>query len=588
MGTVISVPGGTNVYIRQNGDNVQWSSNQNEWSNIIFPCTLTNSNTTLGFVNVNFTTNIILNSASAYFNCTSDKIQIGSETLNPDGSRPKIIIDNVTDYPGLIQNSSSNYIYVFNLEVLSNSSTLAQFGGWVCQQQFSDNASNNYVINCYSKGDITNIQSGGIVGYLAASNGGSLTVLGCSFSGSINSVGGGGIVSSRAGFSGGSVLINSCWTTGVINANDAGGIIGQESHNAIITNCYSQGSIIGNDAGGICGRTPGLTSCTISNCYSFGIISGNNSGGICGSVIPEIGINSTCTITNCYSIGNISGSNNSGGIIGVVSISAGGNYTVTITNCYTSGTTTGDIGYIVATYNDVSGSVGGLDYSNCFSEAFTNSPGGSWISSNADTVLTGTPSSYIGVTWVNVGINQPYELYNMGYSPYSLTNISSQNLTRNISITLMASDSTRFGLTTTSYSIIDITGGDSSSYGTITINPTTGKISTTSETVQGTYTLYVRNTGSYNYSTVILTVLPGVFLVTPYKKIIRVPYINTPSFQSTIENLKTEIYNQIGMPQNTICLTFKGRILEDSRMISFYNIQSNDTLHISLRHPKKG
>jgi len=129
MGTVISVPGGTNVYIRQNGDNVQWSSNQNEWSNIIFPCTLTNSNTTLGFVNVNFTTNIILNSASAYFNCTSDKIQIGSETLNPDGSRPKIIIDNVTDYPGLIQNSSSNYIYVFNLEVLSNSSTLAQFGG---------------------------------------------------------------------------------------------------------------------------------------------------------------------------------------------------------------------------------------------------------------------------------------------------------------------------------------------------------------------------------------------------------------------------------------------------------------------------
>jgi len=444
------------------------------------------------------------------------------------------------------------------------------------------------VINCYSKGDITNIQSGGIVGYLAASNGGSLTVLGCSFSGSINSVGGGGIVSSRAGFSGGSVLINSCWTTGVINANDAGGIIGQESHNAIITNCYSQGSIIGNDAGGICGRTPGLTSCTISNCYSFGIISGNNSGGICGSVIPEIGINSTCTITNCYSIGNISGSNNSGGIIGVVSISAGGNYTVTITNCYTSGTTTGDIGYIVATYNDVSGSVGGLDYSNCFSEAFTNSPGGSWISSNADTVLTGTPSSYIGVTWVNVGINQPYELYNMGYSPYSLTNISSQNLTRNISITLMASDSTRFGLTTTSYSIIDITGGDSSSYGTITINPTTGKISTTSETVQGTYTLYVRNTGSYNYSTVILTVLPGVFLVTPYKKIIRVPYINTPSFQSTIENLKTEIYNQIGMPQNTICLTFKGRILEDSRMISFYNIQSNDTLHISLRHPKKG
>lgn len=590
MGTNISVLGGTNVYIRQDDSNVQWSSNQKDWSNIIFPCSLSNSNTALGVVKVNFITNITLNSSNAYFNCTSDKIQIGSETLNVDGSRPKIFIDNVIDYPGLIKNfngsGSYNYVYVYNLEVLSNSSTLAQFGGWVCQQQFSYNASDNYIINCYSNGDLTNDDSGGIIGYSAASNGGSLTVIGCSFSGSINSSGGGGIVSSSAGINSGSVLINSCWTTGVINANDAGGIIGQESHNAIITNCYSQGSIIGNDAGGICGRTPGLTSCTISNCYSVGIISGNNSGGICGSVIPEFGITCTCTITNCYSLGNISGINNAGGIIGVVSESFGGSYTVIITNCYTSGTTTGDIGYIVANYNDVSGAIGGLSYfSNCFSEAFTNPLGGSWVSANADTVLTGTPSSYIGETWVNVGINQPYEIYNMGYTPYSLTNISSQNLNRNI---LMASDSTRFGLTTTSYSIIDITGGDSGSYGTITINPTTGKISTRSETVQGTYTLYIRNTGSYNYSTVVLTVLPGVFLVTPYKKIIRVPYINTSSFQYTIENLKTEIYNQIGMPQNTICLTFKGRILEDNRMISFYNIQSNDTLHISLRHPKKG
>jgi hypothetical protein len=80
----------------------------------------------------------------------------------------------------------------------------------------------------------------------------------------------------------------------------------------------------------------------------------------------------------------------------------------------------------------------------------------------------------------------------------------------------------------------------------------------------------------------------SIFVMTLYKKVITVPYTNTPSFQSTIENIKTEIYNQIGMPQNTICLTFKGRILEDSRMLSFYNIQSNDTLHISLRHPKKG
>jgi hypothetical protein len=587
MGTTISVPGEKNVYIRQNDSNVQWSSNQNDWSNIIFPCTISNSNTNLGLVKINFTTNINLKSINDYFNCASDKIQFGSDTLNVDGSRPKIFIDNVTDYPGLIKNfngsNSYNYIYIYNLEILSNNSTLASLGGWICQQQFSYNSSNNYVINCYSNGELTNDDSGGIVGYSAASNGGILNIIGCSSSGNINSEGSGGIVASYAGYENGFLLINSCWTTGIINGNNAGGIIGQQNYNVNITNCYSEGSIIGNNAGGICGLNPGLNYCYISNCYSKGNISGIYSGGISASAIVGGGLKCTCSIINCYSTGNLSGSD-CGGIIGPVEDT----YDISITNCYTSGTITGAIGYIVGNYNTVSGSFPGLQFNNCFSEAFTNSPGGSWVSANADTVLTGTPSPYFGSSWANIGLNQPYEIYNMGYSPYSLTNISSQDLNRTISINVMAGNSTRNGLTTTSYSLINVTGGDSGSYGTITINPTTGKISTTSETVQGTYTLYVRNTGSYNYSTVFLTVVPGVFLVTPYKKIIRVPYINNEFFQYTIENLKTEIYNQIGMPQNTICLTFKGRILEDSRMISFYNIQANDTLHISQRHPKKG
>ena len=45
-----------------------------------------------------------------------------------------------------------------------------------------------------------------------------------------------------------------------------------------------------------------------------------------------------------------------------------------------------------------------------------------------------------------------------------------------------------------------------SSYSTITIDSTTGAISTTANTIPGNYTIYVYNTGSYNITSYVLSV----------------------------------------------------------------------------------
>ena len=92
----------------------------------------------------------------------------------------------------------------------------------------------------------------------------------------------------------------------------------------------------------------------------------------------------------------------------------------------------------------------------------------------------------------------------MGYTPYSVSNITSTpSLNQSYSQTVNAGESTIGGIIAgLSYEILQINGGD----GSITINPTTGSISTTSSTTPGTYTIYIRNTGSYHITTFTLTV----------------------------------------------------------------------------------
>ena len=101
-----------------------------------------------------------------------------------------------------------------------------------------------------------------------------------------------------------------------------------------------------------------------------------------------------------------------------------------------------------------------------------------------------------------------YELNNFGYTSYSTNIISSNDFVKSSSQTIQVGSSTQAGLVSASnsYSILKISGGDSGSYSTISINSTTGAISTTSNTAIGTYTLIIRRTGSYFISSYDLTV----------------------------------------------------------------------------------
>ena len=74
-----------------------------------------------------------------------------------------------------------------------------------------------------------------------------------------------------------------------------------------------------------------------------------------------------------------------------------------------------------------------------------------------------------------------------------------------------------------------------------------------------------------------------IYVRTLYKKLIT---INCESSE-TVEQIKTKIYNQIGMRQDTQALFFKAKPMVNTQMISFYGIEENDTLHIGLIQPKQ-
>lgn len=467
----IYVPGGTTIYIRQTTDIEYSVDDQVTWYSIssLFPVVIANTDNSGGVVIVEFITDIILDDNSIggqnkYFYCSTSDIQFGSTSLNNDGSRPSITIDGVSNYLGFIQNGNSfvagfNNIYIFNLEIKAiNGTTLSSNGGWIGQEYFAKNAIDCYIVNCYSDGDIIDA-GGGIVGGYAASEGGNLQIISCSSSGN-SATYSGGIIGYYAGKNNGNVTCEKCWSTGNIGLN-GGGIFG-----------YSAGD------------TSGIVNAI--NCYSTGPIN-NNGGGIFGQVAGSSG---QANAQNCYSQGNIS--TNAGGIYGSGASSDGG--TTSAINCYSTGIIT-TIGNGIYGSNPQSG----YSTTNCY---FAN---GTWNTTTANSNLTGIPNSpsVIGTTWVATTINQPYELLNMGYTPYTITNISVSggvpSIVRTSTQTIGPNSSTNAAIISgNSYTILEKSGGNSGSYSTITIDSTSGVISTTSSTIPETYTLYIRNTGSYN------------------------------------------------------------------------------------------
>lgn len=469
----IQGPGGSTIYIRQNGPAVESSSDEITWNEVIWPCVVQNTNTSLGILKIEFTTDITLTAANQYFiTGTTGYIQYGSKTLKNDGTRPIITINGVGNYPGFIKNGEASVgttggpnVYVLNLFVKSiNGSTIINNGGWLGQTYFGKSAANNYVINCSSDGSTFSTESGGILGSYAGSNiGASLYIIGCSSTGNIV---GGGILGSNAGGIRGYVLCEQCWSEGFIQTS-GGGIFGNRAARsngyAEARMCYSTGTIQSN-AGGIFAHYAGGNQgqAIALKCYSRGNI-GSGGGGIysyqAGFSIPTI-LSSSASAINCYSSGTIATPGN--GIYGSSPVNN------TEVNCYAANS--------------------------------------SWSSSAANMSLEGLPNPIVGTTWTATIIDQPYELTSMGYSPYSLTNIDILlELNRSFEQTIQPGQSSDAAVIAGApFELLDIQGPGN--YTGISLNPQTGVISTSSDTELGVYILTIRSSGSYNITEFVLTI----------------------------------------------------------------------------------
>ncbi len=507
---MIQGDGGQTAYIRENSGTNEWSLDQTNWNPLYFPCGLQNTNTSAGIFTIEFLTNITLTTLNDYFVCFSSDIQIGSTSLQTNGLRAQISV-NVTNFEGLIENGSSggngyDNIRIYNLIVDGAGGTQQIGAGWFGKQYFGKGTTNNFVVHCSSYGDI---HGGGILGRYAEHT----TLKSCSSYGEIVEATAGGIVGAEVT----EITIDSCWSEGAISANGCGGMAGSNTYSLTITKCYSTGVISGANAGGILGSNGGLTEATISNCYATGAITGGNAGGICGSIGTSSDTH-TLSITNCYTTGNLNntGSNYNGCILGFLIVFGSGAVNITIGNCYTTGTVVLAKGYVIANLTTINGiSSGATTYvlSGNYSEAGSaGGAAGSWDSTHAASTLTNVPSSEpgVGTSWVSTGTSQPYELNSFGITPYQIQTISGTSLVQSYSQTVQKGSSSVPSIlpdaSGNAFAILGITGGDSSSYTSITISAQTGVISTTSSTASGVYTVTVRSAGSYNITTFLLTV----------------------------------------------------------------------------------
>jgi len=474
------------VYIKEDGGDIFWSSDDVSYVNkITFPVSVQNTNTSAGVLTVIFKSDLTLSNVNQYFECTTSNIQFGSNTLNANGSRPIITIQ-VASYPGLIKNydgsSSFNNITIKNIVVIGTGYSLATGAGWIGQESFASGATNNQIINCSSEGNIIT-NGGGIVGTSACSTANSdLTITNCTSKGTIANLGGGIIGGACSTDTNCTITISNCSSNGLIlsgsGTNGGGGICGANcaANNGIINvdNSYSIG-VISTNAGGIfgskCGTNSGVTNAT--NCYSTGNIK-IGGGIICANAGNSSG---SVTATNCYSTGTID--SGSGGIFGT-----GPSSSCSAINCYTSGLSAQS-----SPSNGIFiGSVGTII--SCYSEANDGGNSGSWSDAHANTVLQN-----VGTTWFSVnGINTAYLLYSILASPYTLNNIVSNTLVSSYTQTIQPGQST-IASVVTDYTFFQLVGSVNSA---ISIDSSTGVISTLSSLSPGTYSLRVYADATYS------------------------------------------------------------------------------------------
>lgn len=437
------------VYISQVGSTFYYKINDGELFEISsFPIGIINTNAddpTEYILPVRFTTDLTITNANQYFIFNTDGIEIGSKTVNPNGTKYTITIDGVADYPGVFYNQNRSYTYVYNVHVRSiNGSTLYSVAGtaagWVGGWSYGTGGGVNYITACSSDGPIPE-NCGGIVGSDAGS-GGQVYIVGCTSSGTIGN-NGGGIAGRKAGTNAGEIDIRRCSSTGTIG-NDAGGIVGVSS---------------GEDG-----------QCRVSRSFSTGTI-GAYGGGIYGS---SAGANGFAQASVCYSRGTIE--EDGGGIYGPDSATGTGQ--AEAEDCYSSGT-------VGTSGTGIFGTTAGTPLTiNCYAA------NGTWVDANAE---LDTSSQYI-----SVGVNQPYELRNFGSSPYSLETVTGPStLNTEYYQTVPAGSGSIAGLLSGvgPYSIVR---SDKEIF--YTLNSTTGVITPARDTPLDVYSLIIRAGSATQYS----------------------------------------------------------------------------------------
>jgi hypothetical protein len=382
MSSNIQQNGGT-ILVRQNGSDIQYSSDAgSSWNTVSsFPITLTNTNPlSTNVLTVNLTTNLIISSVlnnKNLFDC-------GSAYITINGQNNTCQMNGVSSFGGLIKNGTNgvngkNNITVQNIrtaELPNTTNSLGSENGWVCHQYFGNGSSNILIDNCSNSCIVNGYTGGGICGNSTGMSSVSFVVSNCSNSGEINAGYAGGVCGNGAGRDignrtpSGAMRVISCSNTGRINATYAGGVCGGSPAyygNISITGCNNSGVIASNGGGGICGAQAGYGNgnITIDDCHNTGLISGTNAGGICGSSLSGVSI-----ITNCSNTGEING-NSVGGICGsssqrvrirnccnegnVNANSAGmvgeSSNVVELINCYNTGRVGGNCGGMIANYS---------------------------------------------------------------------------------------------------------------------------------------------------------------------------------------------------------------------------------------------
>ena len=119
--------------------NISTAINQALLDSYTFPVTI-NGGTLDVPVIITFEEDLIIDSIIG----TNGYFIIGSDYITIDGQNNTVTINDVPDYPGLIQNgtiTSNGYcnVIVENIGILSNDiTTLVKYGGWLCQRNYGN------------------------------------------------------------------------------------------------------------------------------------------------------------------------------------------------------------------------------------------------------------------------------------------------------------------------------------------------------------------------------------------------------------------------------------------------------------------